>query len=120
MKKILFISLFISLSNCKTETKTGYYHGYILNKMNKPIANVRVNEYNRVPLMTITDSTGYFKLYHSPISISNLIFKKEGYQVDTIQTRWNRYSGSGQRFLNKAPDTLILRKVKKEKVKNEK
>ncbi|MCF6350466.1 MAG: carboxypeptidase-like regulatory domain-containing protein [Flavobacteriaceae bacterium] len=109
MKKIIFIYLFIYLSSCKTTT--GYYHGYVLDKKTNPISNVKVSEYHKIHLSTITDSTGYFRLYHSPNFVSNLIFYKEGYQTDTIQTRWNRYDGLGQRFLNKIPDTLIIQKV---------
>ncbi|MDO6809881.1 hypothetical protein Q4603_14740 [Zobellia galactanivorans] len=68
-------------------------------------------EDNKMPSSTTTDKTGYFKLLKSPNSVSKLIFLAEGYQIDTTRTVWNRYDGAGKRFLNKIPDTLILRKL---------
>jgi len=103
---IVLFSLFLFIS-CGKKT-INYYHGYVLNKKNEPIVNVKVEENNKVPLSTVTDSTGYFMLYKSPDWVSQLIFKKKGYKTDTVQTVWNRYSGSGKRFLNKIPDTIIL------------
>jgi len=110
--KILLIFLFTTLSNCQKPT-TNYYHGYVLDTRNNPVSNVIVSEYNRRPMMTVTDSLGYFKLYHNPIFISNLSFKKNGYKTAYIITSWHRYSGSGQRFINKQPDTLILENLSK-------
>lgn len=108
MKNILFIFLFIFLSNCKS---IDYYHGYVLDDKYNPVSYVNVKEDNKNPLSTITDSTGYFRLSKTPDLVSKLIFEADGFEIDTIQTVWNRYDGSGKRFLSKIPDTLVLRRV---------
>jgi len=113
ISKIFLLIIFITISNCDKDKTTNYYHGYVFDIKNNPLANVIVSEYNKVPMMTVTDSTGYFKLYHNPIFISNLTFKKEGYKTAYILTSWHRYNGSGQRFINKQPDTLILENISK-------
>lgn len=98
MKKIIFIYLFIYLLSCKTTT--GYYHGYVLDKRNKPITKVKVSECNKIPLSTVTDTTGYFRLYMKPNSVSKLIFQKKGYQTDTVRTFHTFERRTFKRFLN--------------------
>ena len=110
MKKIVIVSILLALCfSCNNQAT--YYHGYVLDDEMKPIYNVKVIEDSGAPLSTITDSTGYFRLYKNPDWLSNLIFLKEGYVTDTIRTVWTQ---SGEiieyTFLNQKADTVRLKK----------
>ena len=110
MKKTVISCLLLALYSCNDQPK--YYHGYVLDRKMKPISNVKVIENNKIPLSTITDSTGYFRLNKNPDWLSNLIFLKEGYITDTVRTVWSKHGEKIEyTFLNQNADTVLLRKV---------
>lgn len=111
MKKILVLILLFTF-NYGCFNKKQYYHGYVLDDKKRPIENVKVMEDNIYPFSTVTDSSGYFRLYKRPDLLSNLIFLKKGYLTDTIKTV---RSVSGEKmesvFLNNKADTIQLESV---------
>ncbi len=108
MKKYLLI-ISIIFSSC--ESKIEFYHGYVFDKNNKPIQNVKVREFSENNFYTYTDRLGYFKLKKNPNFSSDLIFTKNLYKSDTIKTTLLRYDGNKLLFMNDELDTLILRKI---------
>ncbi len=105
MKKFILILIFFTIS-CKPSEN---YHGITVNEKKQPLTDVRVTEDNIGKKYVLTDSTGYFRLEKNPNTVSRLIFEKNGFETDTVQTVWNRYNTSGKRFLSKKPDTIVLK-----------
>jgi hypothetical protein len=79
--KFFFSTLLLSLFGCM-KSYNGYVYDY---DKKKPIEGVIVNDYiNNVK--TITDSKGYFSLKGNSQISSVIIFKKNGYIEDTIES----------------------------------
>lgn len=104
---LLPVSLLI-INSCITKPK--FYRGYVFYDK-KPLANVIVKKENCNNL-TLTDSTGFFKLPKKSNSIRSLIFTKNGFVTDTIPSVWTQHGEKvNYTFLNKTLDTIILRKI---------
>ncbi len=100
---ILFIIL---LYSCKPSQE--FYDGYVYYDK-KPVGNVMVKE-NRIDknINTKTDSTGYFILPKNSNSLSDLVFIKDGVNIDTVKTVWTQHGEKIKyTFLNKKKDTLF-------------
>lgn len=111
-KKIKLFGCFLLLLACESKTKD-YYHGVALDEIGNPIEGVIISEVpiTKYPQSTITFKDGSFKLYNSPSFSTNLIFSKKGYVTDTIETYIEFRVGDKIIFLNKEPDTLVLKKI---------
>ena len=89
----------------------GYYHGYVFDaETRKPISKVLVKENSLSGARSsYTNKNGYFKVVNQENTSSDLIFITNGYQVDTVLTRWSQH---GERlehmFTDSKSDTAFL------------
>ncbi len=83
--------------------------------MNKePLSGVKVYA-NRIPSeYTYTQKDGYFSLKRGSLTfIDDLIFEKEGYLTDSLETvYYNRGNGTIYLFLTNRSDTLFMKETK--------
>ena len=109
MRIAILLILILLINSCVK--KNSFYWGYVYHN-NKPVVNVVVKQQNeRTNNKAKTDSTGFFKLSKEPNSIGSLIFEKLGFISDTIPSIWIQHGEKVKyTFLNKLPDTIILRK----------
>lgn len=90
-----------------------YCHGIVLDEKLQPIKNVKVCDISRHQTIS-TSISGYFKLEIDSItSPEPLIFNKKGYQIDTVNVVdiMPRSENIFYRFMNKKPDTIIMKKL---------
>lgn len=113
MKTIkLFLILPLLFLSCKS-TEKNFYHGVVIDEEGKPIENVVVKEDFKYPQSTVTEDNGFFQLFKSPFVGGKVIFLKKGFINDTIRTQTSLYHGYRMDlFINKTPDTLVLKKIK--------
>lgn len=85
MKKLITLFFAIPLLvACKTVNN--FYQGLVIDENNNPIKGVIVSELYREN-QTETDENGYFKFErYSPNFLGDLVFEKEGYRTDTLQS----------------------------------
>lgn len=76
---LLLITLF--LISCKK----AYYGNVYDFETKQPLASVEINDYMN-NTKTYTNSKGYFYLKHTGNIAGKLIFKKAGYDIDTLET----------------------------------
>jgi hypothetical protein len=102
MKFSWLISVVLLLASCKGSTYYGVIYDF---EKKRPIAGVEIDDYLNSK-KTVSDSSGYFSLDHGDRISGRLIFKKAGYQVDTLETISN-YNGEQlvERFKG---DTVFL------------
>ena len=111
---ILLILIASSLIGCKT--KPLFYQGYVYHD-NQPQENVTVITDDNNQDYTKTDVTGYFKLNKMPNTLTDLIFNKEGFRIDTIPSVWSQHGEKIKyNFINKKMDTIQLIKISPDKV----
>lgn len=110
MRILILISLMICLFSCEESPK--HYHGIIVDQNLKPLSNVKIKLENNPIVFTSSNKDGFFKLKKDPDLLSNLIFSKKGYKIDTVKTVWIQ-SGEQEEyiFLNKEVDTIVLKKI---------
>lgn len=105
MKYILYTLFFILLS-CKKANN--FYQGRVLDENGKPLNGVTVMDESSDDNQTKTDRTGYFKLKKSPDWLGTLVFRKYGYETDTIPSVW-RQAGEKVRYYFIEKDTTVVR-----------
>lgn len=108
MKNVLLIALLLLTVSCKEEL-CDCYHGYVFDENKKPIDNVKVYEEAVLSNSTYTNKEGYFKLDRDSF-IANLIFKKEGFEIDRISTYIEFRGGDKTIFITKKSDTLFMKR----------
>ena len=82
MRYIILIIVFAALTGCSRNAYYGYVYDF---ESKQPIENVEINDYMNSK-MTVTNSEGYFFLKHDNKISGKLIFKKPGYDIDTLET----------------------------------
>lgn len=109
--KYMFYTLLLTLLSCKTANN--FYQGKVMDENGKPIEGVNVMEENGNERQTSTDQTGYFKLDRSPDWLGTLVFRKKGYETDTIPSV-RRQAGEKVRynFIENETTVVILKAVK--------
>lgn len=107
-----FLILPLLFLSCKS-TVSNFYHGVVINEEGNPIEYVEVKENFKYPQSTVTEDNGFFQLYKSPLVRGKIIFSKNGFISDTVRTQRRLYTQpTTYLFMNKTPDTLILKKIK--------
>ncbi len=101
----ILLTLFIF--SCKQEKK--FYHGKVLDENNQPMSAVIVKELDgKDSVLTMDD--GYFQLAKKPDRIDDLVFRKDGFQTDTIPSV---SSHAGEQlfymFLQDSPSLVVMR-----------
>jgi hypothetical protein len=82
MKWFYKIALMATLAGCSNKAYYGFVYDY---ESRKPLDKVEVYDYIN-GVKTHTDSKGYFNLKHDNKLSGELIFKKTGYDIDTLKT----------------------------------
>lgn len=108
MKNVLLLTLLLSTVSCKQEL-CNCYHGYVFDENKEPIHNVKVYEEAAKSNSTYTDKEGYFKLDRDSF-IADLVFKKEGFEIDTIIPYIEFRGGDKTIFITKKSDTLFMKR----------
>ncbi len=108
MKILISLSLIICLFSCKE--KPTHYQGVVVDQNSQPLSNVKISLRDEANIFANTNNNGYFKLKKDPDLLSDLIFSKKGYKIDTVRTVWIQNGEQEEYlFLNKEVDTLVLK-----------
>lgn len=106
MKKLVSLSIILLLLNCNKDI----YYGYIYDRITKkPLPNVTIIDYKHGQ-KSISKDNGYFEVEKIKNSSSKLIFQKDLYHTDTINSIQIQ-NGEKQVELFKG-DSIFLLKVK--------
>lgn len=116
MKKIyLLITVILVVSCGGYENTKKQYEGYVYNENGEALAGVTIREFDITSSnSTQTDENGHFKMNRALENrVPNLIFKKNGYEIDTVDLTRGTHSGKiSAFFLRDQSDTLVMRKKK--------
>lgn len=82
MKYFYIVIVLGLLAGCGKKAYYGFIYDY---ETKKPLPDVEVNDYLN-GVKTRSDNKGYFHLKHKGNISGELIFKKQGYDIDTLKT----------------------------------
>ncbi|WP_407264566.1 hypothetical protein [Tenacibaculum maritimum] len=113
MMKRLLIIIFFMVVGCK-EKLSDTYRGYVFNLKKEPIQNVKIYERRDSTKYVFTKKNGYFLLKPRSLNfIDDLIFAKNGYITDSLETvYYRRGHGTIYLFLRQRSDTLFMEETK--------